>query len=143
MAVKPTGAMPLPEPGQLVSRHWPAQSDGSRAAEKMADFPARHAGGHDAGIGKTGFFGCGATALQHGDIVPITAQLIGRGDADDAGANNCNLHESLYSCKPCGTDRGEAQLCPQLIRCNWPLALVQHARVATIFVVFVRSAARC
>ena len=43
------------------------------------------------------FFRRRSAALQHRDFVPITDQLIGRGDTNDAGANNCNLHESLFS----------------------------------------------
>ena len=67
----------------------------------MLEHLGRHAGcgpgcdvawRHQAGIGKTGFLGSGPASLQHGDFVPVTGQLVGRGDADDAGANDCNLH---------------------------------------------------
>ncbi|MNU03173.1 hypothetical protein D3C72_2471050 [compost metagenome] len=57
--------------------------------------------------------------FEHRDFVAVAGQLVCGGDADDAGAHDSNLHE--YGC-------------------FWLLALVGKARVAIIFVVFVRSA---
>ncbi len=47
---------------------------------------------NDAGIGKAGLFGYSVAAFDDVDLVSIAGQLVGRGDADDAGADNCYLH---------------------------------------------------
>ena len=75
------------------------------AAEQISEHLARHAGRspgrhrawrHNACVGKAGFFGGSAAPLKHRDLMAIDGQLVSRGDADDACANDCNLHVAFF-----------------------------------------------
>ena len=74
------GAQPAAHPGQVAGRQGPLQLDRRMSAEQVAQHLGRHAGrgpGGDVagrehtGIGKAGFFGNGAAALEHGDFMAV------------------------------------------------------------------------
>ena len=74
------------------------------ATEEVADDLARHtgrrpgrdiAGGHDAGVGEAGLLCRGAPAFNHGHLVAVCGQLIGSGDADDAGTDDGHPHADM------------------------------------------------
>ena len=46
-----------------------------------------------AAVGEAGFRGRRSLAIDDGDVVPLLAQEVGRGDAEQAGAENDDFHE--------------------------------------------------
>jgi hypothetical protein len=70
-------------------------------AHQVPDQLTGHAGGRpghdvalgdDAGVGKARLLGHAAAALEHGDFVALKRELVCRGDADDACADDGHLH---------------------------------------------------
>ena len=91
------GARPAPERG-VEAR---AQADRGGAAEQGAQHLAGHAGGgpgrdmargDQAGVGETAFLGGIVAAVDQGDLVSGGVQVMRGGDADDAGADDNNMH---------------------------------------------------
>ena len=96
------GTQPAGHPGQVAGGQGPLQLDWRMPAEQVTQHFGRHArcgpggdvaGGDHAGIGKAGFFGSGAAALEHGDFMAVGGQFIRGGDADDAGPHDGDFHE--------------------------------------------------
>ena len=100
--LRPAGAPPAPHPPSAAAS---AAGDAHRRmlGEEVAQHLARHAGRgprrdvagrDDAGIGETGLGGDAAAALEHRDLVAVGGELVGGGDADNAGADDGDAHLS-------------------------------------------------
>lgn len=72
LGLRRAGAPALPQPGQLADRQRQAQPDrgGGPGREQL--------GAQQAGVGKAGFLGGGAVALEHADLVAVGGQFIRR-----------------------------------------------------------------
>ena len=95
------GAPPFPHPDQVGARDRQTELDSCMPAKQAAQYLARHAWSSprrdtarcdDAGVGKAGFFSSGAAAFKDSDLMAVDRQFVSRGDADDAGSYDCNLH---------------------------------------------------
>ena len=125
-AVAARHAAPAPQPGPVGTGQAACHAQGGlcahqpqRLAEARQRPGAEQVGRQEPGGGKAGLLGGRAALFKHRDFVAVAGQFVRGGDADNAGAHDGNLHE---------------------FGCFWLQALVDHALVAIIFVVFARSA---
>ncbi|MNV59039.1 hypothetical protein D3C71_1514400 [compost metagenome] len=116
-APEPCQVGPVQAPGHPECGVW--AHDAQCLAETGNCPRVQHQGSEQAGGCKAGFFSGGAALFENGDLMAIAGQLIGSGDADNAGAHDGNLHGLV---------------------CFWPVALDYQALAAIVFVVFVRFA---
>ena len=109
IGIKFAGTIKLPHPDQIATGQRQADLDRCVTTQQMPQDLARHAGRcpwrdvsrcDQARVGKAGFLGGSTPALQYTDLMAVAGQLVGRCHANNAGANDCNLHEFLCSNLP-------------------------------------------
>ena len=122
------GAQPAAHPAQVGHGQRPRHAHRGVARQQVADDLARHArrgpgrdvaGRQHAGVGKAGALGHAGVALEYGDLVAIKGQFVRGSDADDAGAEDGDVHGAagrgfarakiLGFCSSLGTSPGAAK----------------------------------
>ena len=96
------GGVPAAHPGHVGRRQRPAHAHRGVARQQVAQYLDRHAGRgprrdvagrHHASVGEAGALGHAGMALEHRHLMAVGGQFVGRGHADDAGAQDGDVHK--------------------------------------------------
>ena len=110
VGVGPAGAQPARHPVQVGAGQRPRHAHRGVARQQVAQHLGRHAWrgqrrdvarGQHAGVGKAGALGHAGMALEDSDLVAVGGQFVRGGDADDAGAEDGDVH----GCRAVGAGR--------------------------------------